>query len=138
MAASVNKVTLIGMVGKDPDIRSFPNGDRVANFSVATSESWKDKSSGEKKEVTEWHKISVFNEHLIKLCESMVKKGALVHIEGQNKTRKYEKDGREVYTTEVVLQKYKGEINILKFADGDKPKPEAAPATNDMDQDIPF
>lgn len=138
MAATVNKVTLIGMVGKDPEIRSFPSGDRVANFSVATSEKWKDKASGESKEATEWHKISVFNEHLIKLCESMVKKGALVHIEGQNKTRKYEKDGREVYTTEVVLQKYKGEINILQFAKDDSPKAEAVSEHNDMNSEIPF
>lgn len=137
MSASVNKVTIIGLVGKDPEIRSFSNGDRVANFSVATSETWKDKTSGEKKQAVEWHKISVFNEHLIKLCESMVKKGALVHIEGQNKTRKYEKDGREVYTTEVVLQKYKGEINILKFAQDDKPKTEAV-SDDPMNQEIPF
>lgn len=138
MGASVNKVTIIGLVGKDPEIRSFPSGDRVANFSVATSESWKDKASGEKKEIVEWHKISVFNEHLIKLCENMVRKGAMVHIEGQNKTRKYEKDGREVYTTEVVLQKYKGEINILKFAQDEKPDKEVASGSDAMNSDIPF
>ncbi len=113
----LNKVTLIGNVGKDPEIRSFQSGDRVANFSLATSERWKDKSSGEKKEKTEWHNISVTNQGLVKLVESYVKKGSRLYIEGQLQTRKWEKDGQNHYTTEVVLRPYNGEIKLLSSRD---------------------
>lgn len=118
MAGSVNKVILVGNLGKDPEIRSFPNGGRVANFSIATSESWKDKQSGEKKERTEWHRISVTNENLVGVVERFVKKGSKVYIEGQLETRKYEKDGRDVYTTEVVLRPYRGELTLLDSRGG--------------------
>lgn len=113
MSGSVNKVIIVGNLGRDPEIRSFQNGGRVANISVATSESWRDKQSGEKKERTEWHRVSVLNEKLVSVCERFLKKGTTVYIEGQLETRKYEKDGREQYTTEVVLRPYRGELTIL-------------------------
>lgn len=114
MAGSVNKVILVGNLGKDPEIRSFQNGGRVASFSIATSESWKDKSSGERKEKTEWHRVSVLNENLVGVVEKYVKKGAKVYIEGQLETRKWtDKDGQEKYTTEVVLRPYRGELTML-------------------------
>jgi single-strand DNA-binding protein len=157
MAGSVNKVILIGNLGKDPEIRSFPNGGRVANFSIATSESWKDKNSGERKERTEWHRISVLNDALVGVVEKYVKKGSKVYIEGQLETRKYEKDGRDVYTTEVVLRPYRGELTMLDSKGGgasaandfgsDEPMAMAASggggsfaasSKNDMDDEIPF
>src|SRR5687767_11753517 len=102
MAGSVNKVILVGNLGKDPETRTFQSGDKVVNFSIATSESWKDKASGERKERTEWHKISVYNQGLINVCENYLKKGSKVYIEGQLETRKYtDKDGVEKYTTEI-------------------------------------
>jgi single-strand DNA-binding protein len=114
MAGSVNKVIIVGNVGKDPEVRSFQNGGRVANFSVATSENWKDKATGEKKERTEWHRISILNDNLVGIVESYVKKGTKVYIEGQLETRKYtDKDGSEKYTTEVVLRPYRGELTLL-------------------------
>jgi single-strand DNA-binding protein len=114
MAGSINRAFLIGNVGKDPEIRSFPSGDRVASFSVATSESWKDKASGEKKERVEWHKISCFNQGLVKVIESYVKKGSKVYIEGQLETRKWtDKDGVERYSTEIVLRPFRGELTLL-------------------------
>ena len=114
MAGSVNKVILVGNVGKDPEIRSFQNGGRVASFSVATSESWKDKATGEKKDRTEWHRISVLNENLVGVIENYVKKGAKLYIEGQLETRKWtDKDGAEKYSTEVVLRPYRGELTLL-------------------------
>ncbi|MDE1153142.1 MAG: single-stranded DNA-binding protein [Micavibrio sp.] len=119
MAGSVNKVILVGNLGKDPEIRSFPNGGRVANFSIATSESWKDKATGEKKERTEWHRISVTNDALVGVVERYVKKGAKLYIEGQLETRKYtDKDGVERYTTEVVLRPYRGELTMLDGRSG--------------------
>ncbi|MFG1422204.1 single-stranded DNA-binding protein [Roseixanthobacter liquoris] len=118
MAGSVNKVILIGNLGRDPEIRSFQNGGRVANFSIATSETWRDKASGERKERTEWHRISVLNENLVGVVERFVKKGSKVYIEGQLETRKYEKDGREQYTTEVVLRPYRGELTLLDGRSG--------------------
>ncbi|MDP2205726.1 MAG: single-stranded DNA-binding protein [Alphaproteobacteria bacterium] len=156
MAGSVNKVILVGNLGKDPEIRSFPNGGRVANFSIATSESWKDKATGERKERTEWHRISVTNDALVGVVERFLKKGSKVYIEGQLETRKYEKDGREVYTTEVVLRPYRGELTMLdgksgggsndSTGGGDYSAPAqssgggsfAASGKNDMDDEIPF
>jgi single-strand DNA-binding protein len=114
MAGSVNKVVLIGRVGKDPEIRSFNSGDRVANFSIATSEKWKDKATGEKKEKTEWHNIAVFNENLVKVVESYVKKGSMIYVEGQLSTRKYQKNGEDRYITEIVLRQFKGELTLLE------------------------
>lgn len=119
MAGSINKVIIIGNVGKDPEIRSFPNGGRAANFSVATSESWKDKSSGERKERTEWHRISVMNDALVNVVEKYVRKGSKLYIEGRLETRKYEKNGQDVYTTEIVLRPYGGEISLLDSKGGD-------------------
>ena len=114
MAGSLNKVTIIGNLGKDPEIRSFQNGDRVASFSVATSERWKDKSSGEQKEKTEWHRVSVLNQNLVNVVEKYVKKGTKLYLEGQLETRKWtDKDGQEKYSTEVVLRPYRGELLLL-------------------------
>jgi single-strand DNA-binding protein len=113
MAGSVNKVILVGNLGKDPEVRSFPNGGRVANFSIATSESWKDKATGERKEKTQWHNIAVKNDALVGICEKYLRKGSKVFLEGQLETRKYEKDGRDVYITEVVLAPYRGELTML-------------------------
>jgi single-strand DNA-binding protein len=155
MAGSVNKVILVGNLGKDPEIRSFPNGGRVANFSIATSENWKDKATGERKERTEWHRISVLNDALVGVVEKYVKKGSKLYIEGQLETRKYEKDGREVYTTEVVLRPYRGELTMLDskggsggmasndmddkmVASGGGGGSFAASGKNDMDDEIPF
>lgn len=114
MAGSVNKVILVGNVGKDPEVRSFQNGGRVANFSIATSESWKDKATGERKEKTEWHRISILNDNLINVVENYVKKGSKLYIEGQLETRKWtDQSGAEKYSTEVVLRPYRGELTLL-------------------------
>jgi len=119
MAGSVNKVILIGNLGKDPEIRSMQSGDKVASFSIATSENWKDKTTGEKKEKTEWHRISCFNQGLVKVIESYVKKGSKVYIEGQLETRKWtDKDGQEKYSTEVVLRPFRGELTMLDSKGG--------------------
>lgn len=113
--AGVNKVILVGNLGKDPEIRSFQNGGRVANFSIATSETWKDKATGERKERTEWHRISVLNENLVGIVERFLKKGSKVYVEGQLETRKYQdkQTGKDMYTTEVVLRPYRGDITLL-------------------------
>jgi single-strand DNA-binding protein len=117
MAGSVNKVILVGNVGKDPEIRSMPSGQKLANFSIATSENWRDKNTGEKKEKTEWHRIVIFNENLVKIVEQYVKKGAKLYIEGQLQTRKWtDKDNVEKYSTEVVLQNYNGTLTMLDSA----------------------
>jgi len=119
MAGSVNKVIIVGNLGKDPEIRSFQNGGRVASFSVATSESWKDKTSGERKERTEWHRISILNEALVGIAERYLKKGSKVYLEGQLETRKWtDKEGKDQYTTEVVLRPYRGELTMLDGASG--------------------
>ncbi|QRG05160.1 single-stranded DNA-binding protein [Xanthobacter dioxanivorans] len=113
MAGSVNKVILIGNLGRDPEVKAFQNGGRVCNLSIATSENWRDKASGERRERTEWHRVVIFNENLVGVAERFLKKGSKVYIEGQLETRKYEKDGRETYTTEVVLRPYRGELTLL-------------------------
>ena len=114
MAGSVNKVTLIGNLGKDPEVRRLNSGEPVVNLSIATSESWRDKQSGERKEKTEWHRVVIFNENIAKVAEQYLKKGSTVYIEGQLQTRKYQdKDGVEKYTTEVVLQRFRGELTML-------------------------
>jgi single-strand DNA-binding protein len=119
MAGSVNKVILVGNLGKDPEIRSFQNGGRVASFSIATSESWKDKTSGERKEKTEWHRISVLNDALVGIVEKYIKKGSKVYIEGQLETRKWtDQAGAEKYSTEVVLRPYRGELTMLDGKSG--------------------
>lgn len=113
MSASVNKAILIGNLGADPDIRSMQSGAEVCNLSIATSESWKDKDSGERKERTEWHRVVVFNEGIINVCKSYLKKGAKVFIEGQIETRSYEKDGTKFYTTEIVLRPFRSTLTML-------------------------
>ena len=114
MAGSVNKVILLGNLGRDPDIRTMQNGKKVCTFSIATSDSWKDKDTGEKKEKTEWHRVVVFNEGLIGVVESYVKKGTKLYIEGSLQTRKWTDDsGVEKYTTEIVIQGYGGRIDIV-------------------------
>lgn len=118
MAGSVNKVILVGNLGADPDVRTMQSGDKVANLSIATSESWKDKSSGERKERTEWHRVVVFNQGIVGVCENYLKKGAKVYIEGQLETRSWEQDGQKKYTTEVVLRPYRGELTMLDSKGG--------------------
>ncbi|MCL2474293.1 MAG: single-stranded DNA-binding protein [Alphaproteobacteria bacterium] len=113
MAGSVNKVILIGNLGKDPEIRTFQSGGRVASFSIATSESWKDKNSGERKEKTEWHRISVLDDKLVEIVEKYVKKGSKLYIEGQLETREYEKDGQKRYMTEVALRPFRSSLTML-------------------------
>jgi single-strand DNA-binding protein len=114
MAGSVNKVILIGNLGKDPEIRSLGSGDRVANLTVATSETWRDRQSGERKEKTEWHRVVIFNENLVKVAESYLKKGSKVYLEGTLQTRKWtDNSGVEKFSTEVVLAKFRGELTML-------------------------
>ena len=114
MAGSVNKVILVGNVGNDPEIRSFNNGGKVANFSLATSENWRDKQSGERKEKTEWHRVAIFNDGLVNIVEKYIKKGSKLYIEGKLQTRKWtDRDGNDKYTTEVVLQGFGGNLTML-------------------------
>lgn len=113
MAGSVNKVILVGNLGADPEIKTMQSGDRVANLSVATSESWKDKATDERKERTEWHRVVVFNQNLVDICEKYLEKGSKVYLEGQLETRSWEKDGEKKYATEVVLRQFRGEITML-------------------------
>jgi single-strand DNA-binding protein len=114
MAGSVNKVILIGNLGRDPEIRSMQNGQKVANLALATSESWRDRQSGERKERTEWHRVVIFNENLIDVAEKYLRKGSKIYIEGSLQTRKWQdQSGQEKYTTEIVLQRYRGELTML-------------------------
>jgi single-strand DNA-binding protein len=119
MAGSVNKVILIGNLGKDPEVRTFQNGGRVCNIRLATTESWRDKATGERKEKTEWHSVQIFNENLVKVAEQYLKKGSKVYIEGQLETRKVtDQSGAERYFTEVVLRQYRGELTLLDSRGG--------------------
>jgi single-strand DNA-binding protein len=114
MAGSVNKVILVGNLGKDPEERRLNSGDPVVSFSIATSETWKDKGTGERREKTEWHNIVIFNENLGRIAMQYLKKGSSVYIEGQLQTRKWQdKEGQDRYTTEIVLQKFRGELTLL-------------------------
>jgi len=114
MAGSVNKVILVGNLGADPEIRRLNSGDPVVNLRIATSETWRDKNSGERKEKTEWHNVVIFNDNLAKVAEQYLKKGMKVYIEGQLQTRKWQdQNGQDRYTTEVVLQKFRGELQML-------------------------
>ncbi|MDD4616273.1 MAG: single-stranded DNA-binding protein [Alphaproteobacteria bacterium] len=133
MAGSVNKVILIGNLGRDPEVRTFQNGGKVASFSLATSETWKDRTTGERKEKTEWHRISVLNEKLVEVVERYVKKGSKLFIEGQLETRKYtDKDGQERYTTEVVLRPFRGELTMLDSANGSRSGASVPPPTEEQ------
>lgn len=153
MAGSVNKVILVGNLGRDPEVRSFPNGGKVVNLNIATSETWRDKASGERKERTEWHKVAIFNEGLAKIAEQYLTKGSTVYLEGQLETRKWQdQSGADRYTTEIVLRQFRGELTLLggKGGGGDddrdtggiNPARQAPPSQgSDMDDDldsIPF
>lgn len=146
--SGVNKVILVGHLGRDPEIRAFQSGGRVANLSLATSETWRDKASGERRERTEWHRVVILNEPLVDVAERFLKKGSKVYVEGQLATRKFTKDGREAFVTEVVLRPFRGEITLLDKPEG-VPRGEAddyaradAPRTGttsqEMDDEIPF
>ena len=115
MSGSVNKVTLVGNLGRDPEVRAMQNGDKIIQLSVATSDRWKDKSTGEQRERTEWHRVVIFNDALGRIAEQYLKKGSTVYLEGQLQTRKWtdQQSGQEKYTTEVVLQRYRGELTLL-------------------------
>jgi single-strand DNA-binding protein len=156
MAGSVNKVILIGNLGGDPDVRRTQDGRPIVNFSIATSETWRDKASGEKREKTEWHRVVIFNEGLCGIAEKYLKKGSKAYIEGQLQTRKWEdRDGVTRYATEVVLQGFSGSLTLLDSAGGtfkqaegpedygNDPQraagqPGASGAGNDLDDEIPF
>ncbi len=149
MAGSVNKVTLIGNLGKDPETRRMTSGDPIVNFSVATSETWRDKASGERKERTEWHRVVIFNKNLAEVAEKYLRKGSKVYLEGALQTRKWtDKDGQEKYSTEVVLQNFRGELVMLDTKGGgggdggrDRVGAGEAPASfqrEEMDDEIPF
>lgn len=146
MAGSVNKVILIGNLGRDPEIRTFQNGGKVVNLRIATSETWRDKDSGDRKERTEWHSVAIFNEGIAKVAEQYLRKGSTVYIEGQLETRKWQdQSGADRYTTEIVLRPYGGQLTMLDGpSGGDQPRQErqtgGAPAggRNDMDDEIPF
>lgn len=114
MAGSVNKVILIGNLGRDPEVRTFQNGGKVCNLRIATSETWKDRNTGERKEKTEWHSVAIFQEGLVRIAEQYLRKGSKVYIEGQLQTRKYQaQDGSDRYSTEVVLQGFGGSLTML-------------------------
>lgn len=156
MAGSVNKVILVGNLGRDPEVRLLQDGNKVVHFSVATSERWKDRQSGDQKERTEWHRVVIFNERLAEIAERYLRKGAKVYLEGALQTRKWTgNDGQERYTTEVVLQRFRGELTLLDsrgggdagayvppdaaFGGGDaaaEPRRGGGPA--DLDDEIPF
>ncbi len=119
MAGSVNKVIIVGNLGRDPEVRSFQNGGKVVNLRIATSETWRDKASGERKERTEWHSVAIFNENIAKIAEQYLKKGSKVYVEGQLETRKWQdQSGQDRYTTEVVIRPYRGELTLLDGRDG--------------------
>jgi single-strand DNA-binding protein len=140
MAGSVNKVILVGSLGKDPDVRSTQSGQKIVNMSVATSETWKDKSSGERKEKTEWHRVVIFNEGLAGIAEKYLKKGSKVYLEGQLQTRKWtDQSGNERYSTEVVLAAFKGELTLLSSPSGEGNRQQAsAPPADTLDDEILF
>ncbi len=161
MAGSVNKVILIGNLGKDPEICSLTSGERVCNLSLATSEQWRDKASGERKEKTEWHRVVIFNDNIIKVAENYLKKGSTVYIEGAIQTRKWtDQSGVDKYSTEIVVGKFKGELTMLGgrsdlagggagrsggdddyssgFSTGGANKPSGPKESYDLNDDIPF
>ena len=118
MSGSVNRVILVGNLGRDPEVRSMQNGSKVANLSIATSETWRDKQSGERRSKTEWHRVVIFNDHLIAVAEDFLKKGSKVYLEGSLQTRKWsDQSGQDRYATEIVLQRYKGELTMLDSRD---------------------
>ena len=164
MAGSVNKVILVGNLGKDPESRSLPSGGKIVNLRIATSESWKDRNSGERKEKTEWHSVAIFNEALGRTAEQYLRKGSKVYLEGQLQTRKWQdQSGNDKYTTEVVLQRFRGELVLLDSREGGgvsrgsfndsyddfggggggapartQSRPQPAAFDSDLDDDVPF
>ena len=157
MAGSLNKVMIIGNLGNDPDVRAMQNGGRVCNLSIATSETWKDKNTGERREKTEWHRVVIYNEGLVNVCENYLKKGSKVFIEGALETRKWQdKDGQDKYTTEIVLKAYNGNLTMLDGRNdnqgqgggysqqrqpnggGAMQQQNNAPVHDDFEDDIPF
>ena len=147
MAGSVNKVILVGNLGKDPEVRRMTSGEPIVNLSVATSDSWRDKATGERKEKTEWHRVVIFNENLAKVAEQYLRKGSKVYLEGSLQTRKWtDKEGAEKYSTEVVLQRFNGTLVMLDGRGGEGGSRERvgaseAPAAfqrDEMDDEIPF
>jgi single-strand DNA-binding protein len=157
MAGSVNKVILVGNLGTDPEVRTLPSGGKVVNLSVATSESWRDKNTGERKEKTEWHRVVIFSEGLVRVAEQYLRKGSKVYLEGQLQTRKWQdQSGQDRYSTEVVLQGFNSNLTMLDSRGGDAEgavgfsgppersstgarRPQAAPAfESSVDDDIPF
>lgn len=134
--STVNKAIILGNLGNNPEIGSFQNGDKYANLSIATSESWKDKSSGERRERVEWHRVVVFNQHLIKVCENYLKKGSKVYIEGQLETRKWQdQSGQDKYSTEIVLRPFNGSLVLL---DKKEVTQQESSPVDEMVDDIPF
>ena len=150
MAGSVNKVILVGNLGKDPETRRLQSGDPVVNLSIATSESWRDKASGERKEKTEWHRVVIFNKNLAEVAEKYLRKGSKVYVEGALQTRKWtDKDGQDKYSTEIVLQNFRGELTMLDTrGEGGSAMSRNSSASNDsapgnfdrseLDDEIPF
>ncbi|MBN8292833.1 single-stranded DNA-binding protein [Rhodobacter sp. NTK016B] len=155
MAGSVNKVILVGNLGRDPEVRSFQNGGKVCNLRIATSEAWRDKQSGERRERTEWHSVAIFAEGLVKIAEQYLRKGSKVYIEGQLEARKWQdQQGQDRYTTEIVLRPYRGELTLLdgkrdSGGDGDRgqggygdqrggEQSGGFGGASDMDDEIPF
>ncbi len=165
MAGSVNKVILVGNLGRDPESRTLPDGNPVVNLSLATSENWRDKATGERRERTEWHRVVIFNENLAKIATNYLKKGSKIYVEGKLQTRKWtDQSGQDRYSTEIVLQRYQGELTMLdsrrdgegyqpsEGAAGDDMSPppldagdeaaggasDEAPAAGDLDDEIPF
>ncbi len=149
MAGSVNKVILIGNLGRDPEVRSFQNGGKVCNLRIATSETWKDRNTGERRERTEWHSVAIFQEGLVRIAEQYLRKGSKVYIEGKLQTRKWQdQSGQDRYSTEVVLQGFDGVLTMLDGPNGDRDDTGSASSGSDyglggrpgdgMDDEIPF
>ena len=148
MAGSVNKVILVGNLGKDPEVRNSQAGDKIVSFTLATSETWNDKASGERRERTEWHRVVVFNSQIADVAERFLKKGAKVYVEGQLQTRKWsDQQGVERYSTEIVLARFKGEMTMLSSGNGSNRQAGTEGNTgsgylprtgSDLDDDIPF
>ena len=134
---SVNKVILIGNLGRDPEVRTFQNGNKVCNLNLATSESWKDKQSGERREKTEWHTVAIFNEGLVRIAEQYLRKGSKVYVEGQLQTRKWQdKSGNDRYSTEVAVQGFSGTLKLLDSRQNNDPARQAPPS--DLDDEVPW
>ena len=153
MSGSVNKVTLVGNLGRDPEIKAMQNGDKIVQLSIATSDRWKDKNSGEQRERTEWHRVVIFNDAIGKIAEQYLKKGSTVYLEGQLQTRKWtdQQSGQDKYTTEVVLQRYRGELTLLGSRSDNQlnndynksevdqlSEPSVSNIASDLDDEIPF